>query len=78
MFPWRIIKSAIPSQTDIHTERPEEDWWDTYSATIGNFFAHRKSLTLLQPVVTSTRSRINTGVSSRVVVSSGQVAAGLH
>lgn len=30
----------------IHTERPEEEWWASYSATISKFFEHRESLSL--------------------------------
>lgn len=41
---------AFPDAKVIHTERPEEAWWASYSATIGKFFEHRQSLTLPPPV----------------------------
>lgn len=47
---WHELSIAFPDAKVIHTERPEEDWWASYSATIGKFFAHRKSLDLPPPV----------------------------
>ena len=41
---------AFPDAQVIHTERPEEEWWASYSATIGKFFKHRHSLPLPPPV----------------------------
>lgn len=47
---WHELAVAFPDAKVIHTERPEEDWWASYSATIGKFFAHRESLDLPPPV----------------------------
>jgi len=47
---WHELSIAFPDAKVIHTERPEEDWWASYSATIGKFFAHRESLPLPPPV----------------------------
>lgn len=47
---WHELSIAFPDARVIHTERPEEDWWASYSATIGKFFAHRESLPLPPPV----------------------------
>lgn len=43
---WEEIAVAFPDAKVIHTERPEEDWWASFSKTIGKFFALRESLTL--------------------------------
>lgn len=47
---WHELSIAFPEARVIHTERPEEDWWASYSATIGKFFDHRDSLQLPPPV----------------------------
>jgi len=47
---WHELSIAFPEAKIIHTERPEDDWWASYSATIGKFFKHRKSLDLPPPV----------------------------
>lgn len=47
---WHELSVAFPGVKVIHTERPEEEWWASYSATIGKFFEHRESLTLPPPV----------------------------
>jgi len=47
---WHDLSVAFPEARVIHTERPEDDWWASYSATIGKFFAHRQSLPLPPPV----------------------------
>ncbi len=47
---WHRLAVAFPDAKVIHTERPEEDWWASYSATIGKFFHHRESLPLPPPV----------------------------
>jgi hypothetical protein len=36
---WPELAEAFPDAKVIHTERPEEEWWASYSATIGKFFA---------------------------------------
>lgn len=47
---WNELAIAFPDAKVIHTERPEEDWWASYSSTIGKFFEHRQSLVLSPPV----------------------------
>lgn len=47
---WQELAIAFPEARVIHTERPEEDWWASYSTTIGKFFEHRESLPLPPPV----------------------------
>lgn len=47
---WHQLSIAFPDAKVIHTERPEEEWWASYSATIGKFFAHRQSLDLPPPI----------------------------
>ncbi len=47
---WHQLSVAFPDAKVIHTERPEEDWWASYSATIGKFFELRESLPLPPPV----------------------------
>ena len=47
---WHDLSIAFPDAKVVHTERPEGDWWASYSATIGKFFEHRKSLELPPPV----------------------------
>lgn len=36
---WQKSIIAYPEAKVIHTERPEEDWWNSFNATIGKFFA---------------------------------------
>jgi hypothetical protein len=47
---WQELAIAFPEAKVLHTERPEDDWWASYSATIGKFFEHRKTLPLPPPV----------------------------
>ncbi|HEY9038101.1 MAG TPA: sulfotransferase [Roseovarius sp.] len=47
---WQDLAIAFPEAKVIHTERPEEDWWASYSNTIGKFFANRSSLPLPPPI----------------------------
>jgi hypothetical protein len=47
---WHELSIAFPDAKVIHTERPEDEWWASYSATIGKFFEHRQSLPLPPPV----------------------------
>jgi len=47
---WHALSVAFPQAKVIHTERPEEDWWNSYSKTIGKFFEHRESLDLPPPI----------------------------
>ncbi|MCK8482971.1 hypothetical protein MUY21_02890 [Aliiroseovarius sp. S2029] len=43
---WHELSIAFPDAKVIHNERPEEDWWASYSVTINKFWQHRKSLDL--------------------------------
>jgi len=47
---WHELSIAFPDAKVIHTERPDDDWWASYSGTIGKFFAHRESLPLPPPI----------------------------
>lgn len=47
---WDEISKAFPDAKVIHTERPEEDWWASFSKTIGKFFSLRESLSLPPPI----------------------------
>jgi hypothetical protein len=47
---WHELSIAFPDAKVIHTERPEQEWWASYSQTIGKFFALRESLSLPPPV----------------------------
>lgn len=47
---WPELLAAFPQAKVIHTERPEEDWWASYSKTIGKFMATRKTLDLPPPI----------------------------
>lgn len=38
---WREAAVAFPEAKVIHTERPEEDWWRSFEATIGTLLPHR-------------------------------------
>ncbi|MEM8647727.1 MAG: sulfotransferase family protein [Pseudomonadota bacterium] len=43
---WERLMDAFPNAKIIHTERPEAAWWDSFSATIGLFFARMEQLPL--------------------------------
>ncbi len=47
---WHEASIAFPQAKVIHTERPEEDWWNSYSKTIGAFFTHAPDLPLPPPI----------------------------
>jgi hypothetical protein len=47
---WHEAATAFPDAKVIHTERPEEDWWKSYSSTIGKFFAVSPGMPLPPPV----------------------------
>jgi len=47
---WPNLVAAFPEAKVIHTERPEDDWWASYSKTIAKFMATRKTLPLPPPV----------------------------
>ncbi|PZX17103.1 hypothetical protein LX81_01734 [Palleronia aestuarii] len=46
---WHELSVAFPDAKVVHTERLEEEWWASYSATIGKFFEYRESLVLPPP-----------------------------
>ncbi len=41
-----LIWLAFPDARIIHTERPEDDWWNSFNSTIGKFFANEDNLEL--------------------------------
>ena len=43
---WHETSIAFPDAKVIHTERPEEEWWASFSVTIGKFFSVAHSLDL--------------------------------
>lgn len=47
---WHPLSIAFPEARVIHTERPEDEWWASFSTTIGKFFALRESLAVPPPV----------------------------
>ena len=36
---WEQAARAFPEARVIHTERPEDNWWNSFNGTIGKFFA---------------------------------------
>jgi hypothetical protein len=38
---WREAAAAFPEARVIHTERPEEEWWRSFSSTIGSLLPQR-------------------------------------
>jgi hypothetical protein len=53
---WHETSIAFPQAKVIHTERPEDEWWASYSKTIGKFFARHESLPLPPPVAAIART----------------------
>ena len=43
---WEQAASAFPNARIIHTERPEDAWWNSFNGTIGKFFAVFRELDL--------------------------------
>ena len=43
---WRETSIAFPDAKVVHTERPEGEWWNSFSVTIGKFFTLAPSLPL--------------------------------
>lgn len=41
---WREMAAAFPDAKVIHTERPEEDWWRSFQATIGTLMPARAGI----------------------------------
>ena len=47
---WHELSIAFPGARVIHTERPEDEWWASYAATINKFWIHRERLDLPPPI----------------------------
>lgn len=43
---WHETSIAFPEAKVIHTERPEDAWWASFSSTIGTFFANADRMPL--------------------------------
>jgi hypothetical protein len=43
---WRETSVAFPDAKVLHTERPEEEWWNSFSVTIGKFFDRSPNMSL--------------------------------
>ena len=43
---WQETMQAFPDAKVIHTERPEDAWWNSFNGTIGKFFSHAPELDL--------------------------------
>jgi len=43
---WHETSIAFPDARVIHTERPEEAWWNSFNGTIGKFFANSSDMDL--------------------------------
>ena len=43
---WQQAMQAFPDARVIHTERPEEAWWNSFNSTIGKFFARAPEMDL--------------------------------
>lgn len=41
---WPELARAFPDAKIVHNERPEDDWWASYSKTIGKFWQHYGTL----------------------------------
>ena len=41
---WRALAAAYPDAKVIHTFRPEEQWWKSFSATIGTLLSGHKDM----------------------------------
>lgn len=48
---WPQLIAAFPGAKVVHTERPEEEWWASYSKTIGKFWLHFRSLPVPPPLI---------------------------
>lgn len=47
---WPATIVAFPEARVVHTERPEEVWWASFSTTIGKFFNMRAQMDLPPPI----------------------------
>jgi len=36
---WEHTLKAFPNSKVVHTERPEDEWWDSFSGTVSKFFS---------------------------------------
>jgi hypothetical protein len=43
---WRETSVAFPDAKVLHTERPENEWWNSFSVTIGKFFDRSPNMSL--------------------------------
>jgi hypothetical protein len=43
---WRELAATFPDAKVIHTTRPDEAWWSSFSHTIGKLMTHRRELPL--------------------------------
>ena len=43
---WRETSVAFPDAKVLHTERPEDEWWNSFSVTIGKFFDRAPNMSL--------------------------------
>ena len=43
---WRELAAAYPEAKVVHSIRPEASWWNSFSKTIGKFFANYKDMPL--------------------------------
>ena len=43
---WPQLTATFPDAVVLHTERPEADWWASYSVTIAKFFEHAPTMPL--------------------------------
>lgn len=47
---WHELSIAFPEAKILHTERPEDAWWASYSGTINKFWEYRTHLDLPPPI----------------------------
>ena len=47
---WRELSAAFPDAKVVHTERPEDAWWNSFSKTIGKLLSIQEGLDLPPPV----------------------------
>ena len=48
---WPQLTAAFPDAVVLHTERPEDEWWASYSVTIAKFFEHAPTLPMPPHIV---------------------------
>lgn len=47
---WYELSIAFPAAKVIHTERPADEWWESYSNTINKFWIHQDRIALPPPI----------------------------